>query len=93
MDLLHKDIEAAAKEQRQAGAVLLPQPTTVAGCVAVVSGSVAFKAQSSTPIRAGSMYATNMPWDRKRPAVGQYRTWNHTSNWKKVVDLFAKVFC
>ena len=86
LGFIHRGIEAAAKEQRQVGAVLVPSPTTVAASVAVIRGSAAFRLQGVTrPDRACSLYATNIAWGRIRPPSGtsDTRARKHTSFWEE----------
>ena len=72
---IYKDVEAAAREHRQATVSIVAQPPTSAATMQTLERSVGWKIVAGGP--AGGrvhFYSINMAWDRKRPLRGGWTT-------------------
>ena len=84
---IYNDVEAAAREHRQATVSIVAQPPTSAATMQTIESSVVWKIVAGGPAsgRVCFFYSTDMAWDRKRPPPGRVdnRSRRYCTLWKE----------
>ena len=83
---IYKDVEAAARDLRQATVSFVAQPPTSAATLQTIESSAVWKTVAGGPAsgRVCFFYSINMAWDRKRPPPGRVdnRSRRYCTLWK-----------